>query len=379
MSRVPFINKKNMKTARENVGLTTDEVSKKISSRSKDIVLMWESGERLPTWKQLEKAEEIYLISTFFLMSDKLIQKSKSITDYRVGIEKKVNVKRFIRIITQRQYWIRTELKDFFKKNTLLGTGKNIHSPKKLALYIINTLDIDLDDIKKITVKQSKLALKYLIKKAEQKGIFIGKTLASNPIDVKNLRGMFISDEYAPYIILNRRDAISAQIFSLIHELAHFFRKTGGISNTQEFRKDTTIHKEETFCNQTAIELLLPEKYLTQNSYTKNEIKNIADIYKISPIATFYRLKDLKKISSFNVINFEKELKDETKQNILEMELQREKNKLLKKGGGNYINNIKDSNGNLFNMLVSNAYLENKIGHTEASRVLKYSPEKTYE
>ena len=50
------------------------------------------------------------------------------------------------------------------------------------------------------------------------------------------------------------------------------------------------------------------------------------------------------------------------------------KNKKSK--GGDYINSMRDSNGNLFNNVVAGLYYEKKIGYVEASRALNFSVEK---
>ena len=45
------------------------------------------------------------------------------------------------------------------------------------------------------------------------------------------------------------------------------------------------------------------------------------------------------------------------------------------KNGGNYTNNMRDSNGSLYNRIVQNSYLDNRIGYIEAANLLRFSPE----
>lgn len=383
MERVPYINSKNLKIARENVGLTTEEATNKVASKSKtDIVSRWESGELLPTWKQLEKISKHYSVNSFLLMSEKDLEKNKQIPDYRTGIdgEDKGTVKKLVNLVLDRQRWLRERFKDLVPKNELIGSGKKITSPKELAHFIKEKLEIDFDKIKNESPKRKKDVLKYLISQAEKKGIFVGKTISYHRIEVKNMRGMFIADEYAPFIILNRRDSWSAQIFSFIHELAHFFRETEAISNNQEFRKKTkNINHEEIFCNQVAIEFLLPEEEVVDKRYNKNQIIELAEKFKISALATFYRLKDLKQIDLQQADNLERELKRISEEYLIQRELDKQRKKQEGKSGGNAINNMRDSNGRLFESIVSSAYLENRIDYVEASNLLKYSAEKSYE
>jgi len=255
-------------------------------------------------------------------------------------------------------------------KNLLQGSGKDLN-PKQLAFFIKTKLGISNDDIKNITgVDCKKNTLKYLIEKIESRGIFVGKTISHHRISVKEMRGLFISHDYCPFIVINRKDSQSAQIFSLVHELAHFFRKTEAVSNSLEFRKDDGINKEETFCNRVAVELLLPSDDFKQIFYTKSDIDYLSEVYKVSTLAIFYRLKELKKIKSIDSEIIESLIKKEQEEN-----LKLKKNKEKNKSGGNYFYNMRDSNGNLFNSMVSKYYFENRIGYTEASNILRFSVE----
>jgi Zn-dependent peptidase ImmA (M78 family) len=186
------------------------------------------------------------------------------------------------------------------------------------------------------------------------------------------MRGLFISHDYCPFIVLNRRDALSAQIFSFVHELAHFFRKSDAVSNSLDFRNiGKNVSPEEVFCNKVAAELLLPEHEFVKSSYDKSDIDAISDIYKVSKISIFYRLKELGKIRKESEHALEKAIQEEMDENL---RAKAEKDK--SKDGGNYMNSMRDSNGSLFNRIVQKSYLENKIGYVEASNMLRFSPEK---
>jgi Zn-dependent peptidase ImmA (M78 family) len=274
-----------------------------------------------------------------------------------------------------RQKWLERELVALgHEKNPLIGLGKNIHSPLALANIIKAKLEIDIKDIREIKGEDGgrKKALHYLIERAENQGIFVGKTISYHDLDVEDMRGLSISNDYCPFVVINRRDALSAQIFSFIHELAHLFRKSDAISNTLDFR--TTNNKadsEEVFCNQVAAELLLPKEDFLQAQYAKNDIDQISIEYKVSPLFIFYRLKELGKIPKEFADGLEREIRAETDRNLV---LKKAKDK--RKKGGSHTNSMRDSNGALFNKVVSRSYLENKIGYVEASNLLRFSVEK---
>ena len=254
-------------------------------------------------------------------------------------------------------------------KNQVQGTGKHITEPKQLADFIIKKLDIDIQKIKSISSKKD--ALSYLIQKAENQGLFVGKTISYHRLEVGDMRGLFVSNDYCPFIVLNRKDAVSAQIFSFIHELAHFFRRSDAVSNSLDFRTtNNSINPEEIFCNKVAAELLLPANEFTNAFYSKTDIDNISEIYKVSKLFIFYRLRELGKIRREIQSDLEREIDKETKENL---RLKAEKE--AASTGGNYVNSMRDSNGLLFNRVVSKSYLENKIGYVEASNLLHFSPE----
>ena len=374
MSKVKFINRNNLKIARENTGFKTWQISKSLTSTDKDVVSVWETGEDLPTWAQVKVLAKKYNIPELVFFSNENIQKNKTIPDFRIGIkdEETDDVKKLINLVLKRQKWLEDTLKaEKQSRNKLIGSGTSIQSPLDLANFILKSLGISFEEIKSISGLDAKRkTLSYLIGKAEDKGIFVGKTISYHRIGVEKMRGLFISNDFAPFIVLNRADALSAQIFSFIHEVAHFFRKSESISNSIDFRdSNKNVNVEERFCNRVAAELLLPQADLKKEFYDENDIKHVAESYKMSNIFVFYRLKDLGKIKREHASSLESRILKETEENILN----RQKSK---KKGGNYYNNMRDSNGNLFNKVVAKAYLQNKIGYVEASNLLKCSVEK---
>jgi len=246
-------------------------------------------------------------------------------------------VQKLINLVVTRQKQLeRYAREDGFTKNQLQGSGKEIGSPKKLAGLMTEKLGIDMARIKKASGRKE--VLDYLISKAEAKGIFVGKTIAQHRISVKDMRGLYVSHDYCPFIIINRKDSWSAQIFSFVHELSHFFRKSDAVSNSLEFRKTgRDADPEEIFCNRVAAELLLPENEFTKGYYDKRDINIASDLYKVSSIAIFYRLKELGKIREGTEQVIEKEIKKEMEEGLL---VKAEKDK--QKRGGSHVNNMRD-------------------------------------
>ena len=381
MDYVKYVNRENLKIARENIGLDTLSASGKVTSTKKDVVSEWENGLSLPTWSQIIKLAKTYDVSEFLLLSEKIIKKNESVHDYRMldkGVDKN-KIKRLINLVISRQRWLEQILKGENRpKNLLQGIGKNIKDPEKLAHLISERLKISNEEIKEFKgLNSKKKVLDYLFKKAENEGIFVGKTISYHKLSVEDMRGLFVSNDYCPYIIINRNDSQNGQIFSFIHELAHLFRRSDSISNSLEFRNLKNINSEEIFCNKVAIELLLPKKEFTKTTYDGLDIRQLSDIYKVSEIALFYRLKELGKIDPDSSFNLENQIRIDMASNLeRKKELMNRRSESETKGGPNYIDLMRDSNGELFNKFVAESYLENRISYVEASNLLRFSVEK---
>jgi Zn-dependent peptidase ImmA (M78 family) len=377
MSFVQSINRKNLRIARENIGLISERASSKISSTKKNLVAEWESGDSLPTWAQLTRLAKLYNVSEFVLLSDDAIQKNKAIPDYRTGVEmseeSREKIAKLVNLVITRQKWLEQSLKDEgYSKNKLQGSGKDIENPERLASFMAAKLGIKLEEIKAIRGYGARdRVLDYLFQKAEDVGIFAGKTVSYHKLTVNDLRGLFISNDYCPFIIINRKDSSSAQIFSFVHELAHLFRKSDSISNSLEFRTIKSAgNQEEVFCNKVAAIFLLPDRELTERFYDKQGIDRLSELFKMSKLAIFYRLKEIGKIDNRIEQRLEREIQYEMTEAVMQAEAQRSKNE-----GGNYVNAMRDSNGPLFNRVVTSLYFENKISYTEASNILRFSVE----
>ena len=381
MDYVKYVNRENLKIARENIGLDTLSASGKVTSTKKDVVSEWENGLSLPTWSQIIKLAKTYDVSEFLLLSEKIIKKNESVHDYRMldkGVDKN-KIKRLINLVISRQRWLEQILKGENRpKNLLQGIGNNIKDPEKLAHLISERLKISNEEIKEFKgLNSKKKVLDYLFKKAENEGIFVGKTISYHKLSVEDMRGLFVSNDYCPYIIINRNDSQNGQIFSFIHELAHLFRRSDSISNSLEFRNLKNINSEEIFCNKVAIELLLPKKEFTKTTYDGLDIRQLSDIYKVSEIALFYRLKELGKIDPDSSFNLENQIRIDMASNLeRKKELMNRRSESETKGGPNYIDLMRDSNGELFNKFVAESYLENRISYVEASNLLRFSVEK---
>jgi len=376
MEMSDLLNVRNLQTARENAGLSTRAATKKVSSAKKDLVAQWEQGASLPTLRQLEALAKQYQVSPLLLLSSRPIDKNRVIPDFRTTkktLENKDKLHKLINLVIKRQAWLNRKLQAAgYNKNNLVGSGANVQSSDALAAYIVKKLGISYEKIVSFSGDSGKeKTLKYLTELLESKQIFVGKTLSEHRIPVEEMRGMFINHKLAPFIVINRKDAVAAQIFTLMHETAHLFRATEGISAV-DFRtlNKPVAPKEEIFCNQVAAAILIPKEHVADANYGEEEVRSLAAHLNVSELFAFYRLKSLGKIIKTQQKELEKLFSNEAAEKI-KQKVAREQ----KQTGGSYVNNMRDSNGNLFNRIVQSFYAQNDISYTEASNVLKFSAE----
>jgi len=373
-----LLNRRNLVTARENAGFSTNQATDKVSKSKKDVVLSWETGESAPSFTQLENLAKAYQVSPLLLLSRIDIPQQKAVPDFRSGDLSigKDKINKLINLVIKRQGWLGEKLTALgFSKNKIVGSGGNYNTPDALADFIIRKLGISHSDIIGFSGEAGKeKTLKYLVGLLEKHQVFVGKTLAQHRLTVNEMRGLFINNDLAPFIVLNRKDAVAAQIFTLMHEVAHLFRATEGISavdfRTLDKRYAKNVNAEEVFCNATAAAILIPASYIVDESYYEQDVRSLAAHFNVSNLFVFYRLKSLGKIPQRKVGELEQLFVGETAEAVKQKELKKKKG-----SGGSHVNNMRDSNGGLFNRVVQSFYIQNQISYTEASNVLKFSAE----
>ena len=105
---------------------------------------------------------------------------------------------------------------------------------------------------------------RQLIAGADAAGILVMRsgivgTNTHRKLDVGEFRGFAISDQLAPIVFINIADAPAARLFTLIHELAHIWIGSSGISSVAP----SSNRQDEVFCNAVAGEFLVPAAQFT--------------------------------------------------------------------------------------------------------------------
>ncbi len=324
----------------------------------------WLDNKKKPTVKQLETfSKKVYLPFGYLFLPEPPKEKLP-IPFFRTNNTKatvvSVNVYDTILLMQQRQDW----LKDFLKDNEyeplrFVGRFKG----KNNYLEIVNDIrkTIGLASEWAGSFQNWEAALQHLTQKIEDVGIIIsfnGVVENNNrrPIKVEECRGFVLVDEMAPFMFINNSDGKAAQLFTIVHELAHIWT---GHSAGFDFRKlqpaDDPI---ERLCDKVAAEFLVPEISFNRVWQERPDIRYVARHFKVSVIVAARRALDLGKINKENFYNFYKEY---TSQIQLKKENQ--------KSGGDFYATTKKRLSLTFAAYINQAVKANKLLYRDAYKL----------
>jgi len=305
---MPNINHIILSWARETAELSVENAAHKLqikdgkTASAKDKLLDYENGRVAPSRSMLLRMSRVYRrpILTFYL--DKLPrigdrgEDFRTLPDYFIG-EENVYVDVLIRNIKARQNLVRETLIDEDEELKLEFIGRNTvdQGIQHITQTLREVLNLDLDEFR--AQPRYLDAFKLLRHRAEEVGVFVllQGNLGSHHtnIGVKTFRGFALSDDIAPFIIINDRDAKSAWSFTLLHEMVHLALGQTGVSGSGAYAEKQI----EKFCSDVASEILLPSvefKTFQPSSLgfelIKQEISNYAFSKKISSSQIAYRL-----------------------------------------------------------------------------------------
>jgi Zn-dependent peptidase ImmA (M78 family) len=284
--------------ARESIGMSIDEVAKRIEEVTINAIKEWEKkdGTVKPTFAQIEKLSTIYKrpLSAFLLPAPPKEPPFPKDFRKRPSTEKQsLNPKTYLAIRKARrfQYSAIELIKELGKESKELSIKANpSDNPETLAEEVRKQFGVK--EFPRFTSFTKEAALEEWVKILENNGILVFQiSITKN----KEIGGFSLIDEYVPVIVLRRSDEPSAKIFTLFHELAHLLLREGGICDLEE--SDVTHEK---FCNRFAGAFLVPKDKLLNHPVVKANtekkewpesfLKDIAGDFKVSQEVILRRL-----------------------------------------------------------------------------------------
>ncbi len=303
--KMPDINPKILSWARKTAELSVEKAAHKLqikdgmAASAVEKLLLYEDGVKVPSRSLLLKMSKTYRrpILTFYLDKPPIIgdrgEDFRTLPDHME--EENAYVDTLIRDIKARQSLAREALIDVDEgfKVDFIGKCKVEHSIGHISQTLNEVLKFDRDEYRSQRTYGD--AFRYLRNLAEDAGVFVilQGNLGSHHtnISVAAFRGFALSDEIAPFLIINDRDAKSAWSFTLLHELVHLALGQTGVSGAYAEKQI------EKFCNDVASEILLPSSEFNKFQPVdlnfeniKEEISNYALTTKVSNSHIAYRL-----------------------------------------------------------------------------------------
>lgn len=182
-----------------------------------------------------------------------------------------------------------------------VGSASTAESPILVADRIRHAIRFSVDERSMYSTYED--ALRALIDLIESIGVLVmvsgivgGNT--HRKLDPDEFRGFALSDPLAPLIFVNGADTKAAQIFTMIHELAHVYLGDTALSDAAMARPATNSH--ERWCNAVAAEVLVPMSSLLveyRGTPDEAELNRLARKYRVSTLVVLRRIFDAQELS----------------------------------------------------------------------------------
>lgn len=247
--------------ALDRSGLPVDTLREKDSHLDK-----WLSGSEWPTLSQLEKfAHKTHTPLGYFFLPQPPEEKLP-IPDFRTvagdrPARPSPELLETVATMQERQAWMHDQLiEDGSDPLTFVASATPGMRVVEIASAMRTALGLETGWA--TSIKGAGDAIRHVRLKAEAIGVMVmaNGVVGNNThraLNVKEFRGFALSDAYAPLVFINGKDAKSAQLFTLVHELAHIWFGRDGLSNPNEANAESD-DEIETLCNRIAAEVLVP-------------------------------------------------------------------------------------------------------------------------
>jgi Zn-dependent peptidase ImmA (M78 family) len=267
----------------------------------------WVAGTHRPTLKQLEKfASDTHTpFGLLFLpevpVEDVPIPDMRTIGNAAVP-RPSADLLDTIYLCQARQDWYRT----YAQENGLLepdfvGSATTDTQPTLVADQMRDLLGFDLAERGAFSSWED--ALRRLIDRVENVGVLVmvNGVVGANThrkLNPDEFRGFALADPLAPLIFVNGADTKAAQIFTMIHELAHIWLGASALSDAAMTARGG--EREELWCNQVAAEVLVPLGTLRgdyRGEPNTEELERLAKKYRVSTLVVLKRIFDARALT----------------------------------------------------------------------------------
>ena len=368
---VAYINPEVLAWARERAGVPPEELMQKVNRKYVD----WEAGNALPTFCQAQTlAKKLHIPFGFFYLSEPP-KESPLTVDLRTlsdsnHHEFSLELRDVVADARRKQEWYREYLLEGGAEPLeFVGKFSVAHSIDEVATDIEETLGLSLNDRAGLSKNHF---LAYLTEYAEEAGILVlrnGKVGANTHrvLSVDEFRGFCLPDSIAPLVFVNTADFEAAQIFTLVHELAHLWIGAEGVSD--QGIADYNSHSEvEAFCNRVAVEVLVPKESFLQewasvHGSLKEKANHLSHIFKVSSVVVARRALDARLVNQAEFFSYYNDLR------LIWKNARRSRS-----GGGDFHNSFPAANSRAFTDAICHATYSGNLLMRDGARLLGIKP-----
>ena len=254
-----------------------------------EMITKWISGEKAPTFNQIETVSKKTNIPFGYFFLDKPPIEDCKIVNFRtvdsIDIQNPSrNLIDTVDSMSSVQEWMAEYNKDNgASEYTFVGSLKITDDVISAANTVREELNLSLNWFENL--RNAKEAFNSLRNSITDLGVIVmmNGIVGNNThrtLSVSEFRAFTLVDPYAPLIFINSRDTDNGKLFSLLHELVHvligkddFYNDTHGVS-----QKVSKEDKEEQFCNAVAAEILVPNSMFL-NEWSKQSGNSETIIY----------------------------------------------------------------------------------------------------
>ncbi len=343
----------------------------------------WMSGHAAPTLKQLQAFARGTRTPVGFFFLDEAPVDTLPIADLRTvagatpatsNAEASVDLLGVIYVCQARQDWYRTDQLAYGEPALeWVGSVDTNDSVEDVAGRMGHMLD--WTPATRAACTGTDMALRWLREHAEELGVLVmisgivGDN-AHRPLSPREFRGFALTDRHAPLVFVNGADSKAAQVFTLVHELAHIWLGETALSSIDPRVRNN--HPVERWCNRVAAEFLVPMQEFRANFEPEGDLRG-----QLRPLAEHFRVSTqviLGRAREAGLMSWEQYLR------ALDIERQRVAEIAAKPAsGGNYYNNKAIRTSKRFAQALIASTLEGRTTYTEAFRLLELKKGSTFD
>lgn len=346
-----------------------------ITGSAIELLRKWQTGEKIPTFHQLEDMSRKTKIPFGYFFLEKPPVEKCLLAEYRTFnsadvIEPSRNLIDTVDLMTDIQEWMVEYVTENGQEELgYVGSAAGITDPQIIVQDIRKKMDINVSWY--ADSQNAGEAFRIFRRKLENLHILVMMSgiVGNNTrrkLNVDEFRAFTLVNKFAPLIFINSCDSDTGKLFSIAHELVHVWIGKNSFYNAKnsEYFVD---HGIESICNAAAAELLVPTEFFGEtwnncSGAVMERIEKTAKAFRCSRFVVARKAFDCGKISQ-NVYNqIIRELTETYK-------AWQEKQKADRNSGGNYYRNLASKMDLHFVAALARSTSEGRTQYTEAYRL----------